>query len=120
MPRLTRDEDVYTALLEVLLRQPDLVPLPEPSTPSKAMNTPLDGARLSLGTSARGCGRPIRNREEATHREQRGENDHGAGDPEGDALAGQVDALIGDEDLTRPNDTREDREGGEGREEPET
>ena len=36
------------------------VPLPEPSTPSKAMKNPVAGGRFSFGTSVRGWGRESR------------------------------------------------------------
>ena len=38
------------------------VPLPEPSTPSNATNSPFVGGRFSLGTRPSGCGLLTRNR----------------------------------------------------------
>ena len=63
------------------------VPLPEPSTPSKAMKNPVAGGRFSFGTSVRGWGRDRRYRlrrrrvlRPASDRDPRGRE--GEADPE--------------------------------------
>ena len=60
------------------------VPLPAPSTPSKAMNSPVAGGRLSFGTIASGRGRDRRYRASERQVMKPAPRQHRRGEPEGE------------------------------------
>ena len=94
------------------------MPFPAPSTPSKAMNSPVAGGRFSFGTSVRGCGSGEAMAMQQAARVEAGDRSEHAGGPQREPSARQVEALAADVELVVAIDARQDREEREAQEQP--